>query len=218
MMMFNFTQITLLVGKYNKNTGIVDMLGTGFLVSTDGKVVTARHVIGNEINDLCVLLPNISNINVYQDISDSSCRPVNAIIEDINPITDLCILKSDLNYNGILPQLESLDNISVGEKIGMFGFPHCVLGRRVLTYQETEIGAKMYLETASIKSKYATINIQTRPGQSGSLIFSLQSGAIIGLLIGTYAPSSGFVIAGINTHELNQTSYCISANYIKEML
>ena len=51
-MMFNFTQITLLVGKYNKNTGIVDMLGTGFLVSTDGKVVTARHVIGNEINDL----------------------------------------------------------------------------------------------------------------------------------------------------------------------
>ena len=66
--------------------------------------------------------------------------------------------------------------------------------------------------------KYATINIQTRPGQSGSLIFSLQSGAIIGLLIGTYAPSSGVVIAGINTHELNQTSYCISANYIKEML
>ena len=54
MMMFNFTQITLLVGKYNKNTGIVDMLGTGFLVSTDGKVVTARHVIGNEINDLCL--------------------------------------------------------------------------------------------------------------------------------------------------------------------
>jgi len=37
-------------------------------------------------------------------------------------------------------------------------------------------------------------------------------------LIGTYAPSSGVIIAGINPHELNQTSYCISANHIKEML
>ena len=135
-----------------------------------------------------------------------------------NPITDLCILKTDLGFNGNLPPLESLDNIPVGEKIGMFGFPHCVMGRRVLTYQETEIGAKMLLETSGIKSKYATINIQTRPGQSGSLIFNIRTGAIIGLLIGTYAPASGVIIAGINPHELNQTSYCISANHIKEML
>ncbi len=28
----------------------------------------------------------------------------------------------------------------------------------------------------------------------------------------------GVIIAGINPHELNQTSYCISANHIKEML
>ena len=67
----------------------------------------------------------------------------------------------------------------MGEKIGMFGFPHCVMGRRVLTYQETEIGAKMLLETSGIKSKYATINIQTRHGQSGSLIFNIRTGAIL---------------------------------------
>ena len=160
--MFDFTQITLVIGKCNKNTHAIDMLGTGFLISNEGKVVTARHVVGNETNDLCVLLPHIPNINVYQDVTDLSCRPATAIIEDINPITDLCILKTDLGFNGNLPPLESLDNIPVGEKIGMFGFPHCVMGRRVLTYQETEIGAKMLLETSGIKSKYATINIQTR--------------------------------------------------------
>lgn len=216
--MFDFTQITLVVGKYNKDTQLVDMLGTGFLISNDGKVITARHVIGNEYNNLCVLLPHIPNINVYQDVTDFSCRSTSAVVEDINPITDLCILKTGLIFNGTLPSLESLDNIYVGEKIGMFGFSHCVMGRRVLTYQETEIGAKMLLETSGVKSKYATINIQTRPGQSGSLVFNLKTGAIIGLLIGTYAPSSGVIIAGINPHELNQTSYCISANHIKEML
>lgn len=57
-------------------------------------------------------------------------------------------IKNGFRFNGNLPPLESLDNIPVGEKIGMFGFPHCVMGRRVLTYQETEIGAKMLLETS----------------------------------------------------------------------
>lgn len=44
--MFDFTQITLVIGKCNKNTHAIDMLGTGFLISNEGKVVTARHVVG----------------------------------------------------------------------------------------------------------------------------------------------------------------------------
>ncbi len=216
--MFDFTQITLVIGKRDKVSGFIQMLGSGFLISNYGKVVTARHVVGNETEGLCVLMPHIPNINAYQDLSDTSCRSVPAIVEDINPITDLCILKTDLRFNGQLPKLDSLDSVLVGERIGIFGFPHCVMGRRVLTYQETGIGAKMLLETSGIKSKYATINIQTRPGQSGSLVFDLKTGFIVGLLIGAYSPESGVIIAGINPHELNQTSYCISANHIKEML
>lgn len=216
--MLDFSQIVLIIGKLNTNTQLVEMLGTGFLVSNNGKIVTARHVIGNEINNLCVIVPNILNINVYQDVNDTSCNAVSATVLEVNPFTDLCILETTLEFSGKLPPLESLDGISVGENVGMFGFPHCVMGRRVLTYQEAEIGAKMLLETSGIKSKYATINIQTRPGQSGSIVFNKNTGAIVGLLIGTYAPFSGVIIAGINPHELNQTSYCISANHIKEML
>ena len=216
--MIDFSQITFVIGVHDHTEGVVRMLGTGFLISNDGKIVTARHVVGNETKDLVVLMPHISNIDEYQDTTDNSCRTIPAIVEDINPVTDICILKTQLNYPGILPSLESLDNTKVGERIGMYGFPHCVMGRRVLTYQEAEVGAKMLLGSSGIKSKYATINIQTRPGQSGSIVFNTKTGAILGLLIGTYAPSSGVIIAGINPHELNQTSYCISANHIKEML
>ncbi|WP_455633997.1 S1 family peptidase [Parabacteroides sp.] len=217
-MMIDFSQITLVVGVLDRTEKVINMLGTGFLISNDGKIVTARHVVGNKTNDLVVLMPHIKNINEYQDTTDSSCKPVPAFIEDINPVTDICILKTGLKVEGTLPSLDSLDNIKVGDKIGMFGFPHCVMGRRVLTYQEAEIGAKMLLESSGIKSKYATINIQTRPGQSGSIVFNANTGTIVGLLIGAYAPNSGVIIAGINPHELNQTSYCISANHIKEML
>lgn len=216
--MCDFTQIAFAIGRVDKASGLIHMLGSGFLISNDGKVVTARHVIGNEADNLCILLPHIPHIDAYQDVTDSKCQHVPAIVEDINPFTDLCILSTNLRVSGVLPVLESLDDTLVGEKVGMFGFPHCVMGRRVLTYQGTEIGAKMLLETSGIKSKYATINIQTRPGQSGSLVFNLKNGAIIGLLIGTYAPPSGVIIAGINPYELNQTSYCISADHIKEML
>lgn len=214
--MINFTQITFIIG--HSSTNGVQMLGTGFLISTDGKIVTPRHVIGNIFNGLCILMPNISYINEYQDANPTTCNYKYATIYAIDPIHDICILKSEFNYNEELPKLDNLDNIDVGNKIGMFGFPHCVMGRRVLTYRESEIGAKMLLETSGIKSKYASVNIQTRPGQSGSLVLNLKNKNIVGMLIGTYAPSCSVTIDGINPHELNQDSYCICASYIKEML
>ena len=150
--MIDFSQITLVIGVHDRTEGVIRMLGTGFLISNDGKIVTARHVVGNETKDLVVLVPHVRNIDEYQDTTDTSCKSVSAIIEDINPVTDICILKIQLNFPGALPPLESLDNIKVGERIGMYGFPHCVMGRRVLTYQEAEIGAKMLMESSGIKS------------------------------------------------------------------
>ena len=216
--MYDFTSIMLIIGRKEEGSDKIMMLGSGFFVSNDGKIVTARHVVGDLQKDLFVILPNIPNINTYQDVADLNCQCLSVTIEDVNPITDLCILKIVGTFSSPFPVLGSLDSVIVGQRVGIFGYPHCVHGRRVLTYQETEIRAKMLLETSCIKSKYATINVQTRPGQSGSIIYDIHSGTILGLLIGSYAPPSGISIAGINPYELNQTSYCISANHIKEML
>lgn len=216
-MIVNFTQNTLVIGQITPDG--VKMLGTGIMVSNSGKVATARHVVGNITDGLCILMPQIMHIDMYQDVADNRCNTIAATIEDINPITDICILQGHkFGFWGTLPELGSLDEVHVGEKVGMYGFPHCVMGRRVLTYRGAEIGAKMLLESSGIKSKYATLNVQTRPGQSGSLIFSQRTGHVVGMLIGTYAPPCGVSIAGINPLELNQDSYCISASYIREML
>lgn len=213
-----FTQIVVTVGKITAKS--VEMLGTGFIISNDGKIVTTKHVVGADPTGLVILMPKINNINDYQDTTDKTCQPIPVKIVDIDPLKDLCILKADIKFSGNLPILGSFDNIKIGEELGIFSFPHCVAGRRVLTFQKAELGAKILLDSNSIKSKHGVINTQSRPGQSGGLIFSNRTQQIVGVLIGAYAPiqNGGISLGGINPQELHQTTHCISAEYISEML
>ena len=216
-MMNNFTQIICVVGKSNPD-GIL-MLGTGFIISRSGLIVTTKHVVGSDDSRLVLLMPHINLFDEYQDISNTRCNAVPIKIKEIDPIKDLCILQAiGITCNSILPTLGSLDNVHIGDKVNIFGFPHCVEGRRVLTYQETEIGAKILLDSNGVKSKHAVINTQSRPGQSGSMIYHQPTNSVVGVLTGAYAPHSGISIGGINPRELHQTSHCISAEYINKML
>ncbi|OEE76196.1 hypothetical protein A1OQ_06670 [Enterovibrio norvegicus FF-162] len=216
-MLNNFTQYVFVVGRLVD--GQINMLGTAFIVSSDGCFSTPRHVIGDDPSGLVLLLPKISNISDYQDTTDNTCRYSAATILEVDPCKDIAILKSDLRLNWPFPKLGSFDELVPGEEIEIYGYPHCVTGRNVLTVQKAEIGSKVLLSSKGVKSKHAVINTQSRPGQSGSMIYSRRLNQIVGMLIGTYVPpGAGVVVGGINPHELNQTTQCISAHYIKEML
>lgn len=212
-----FTQLVLTIGKLGPNG--IQMLGTGFLVTKDGKIATTRHVVGDDDKNLVVLYPHINHINDYQDTTDLSCKPIHAVISEVDPFRDLVIIKADLSFTGSIPDIDSFDNTNIGDSVGIFGFPHCIEGRRVLTFQNAEVGAKILLDSNSIKSKYAVINTQARPGQSGSLIICPRTQKIVGILVGAFAPAGGGIsLGGINPRELHQTTHCISAEYIKEMI
>ena len=212
-----FTQLVLVVGRITPKG--VDMLGTGFLVTKDGRIATTRHVVSTEDVNLIVLAPQITDINEFQDISDKRCQPVGARIDEMDPIRDLAILRADLSFPGDLPAIGDFDSENVGDEVGIFGFPHCVKGRRALTFQKGEIGAKVLLESNGVVSKHAVINTQAQPGQSGSPIFSTRTQTICGVLMGAWALPGGTVtVAGVDPRGLHQTTHCISAEYIREML
>jgi len=80
------------------------------------------------------------------------------------------------------------------------------------------VGAKVLLNSSGVKSKFCVINTQTRPGQSGSIIYSPTQNKIIAILIGAFVSSSGISLGGINPRELHQTTQCLSAEYIKNMI
>ena len=81
------------------------------------------------------------------------------------------------------------------------------------------IGAKILIDTNGIKLKNIVLNIQSRPGQSGSPIVIPGKRTISGILIGSYAPqvNGSISIGGIDPQTLHQTTHAISAEYIKEM-
>jgi hypothetical protein len=212
--------IVYVIGTVNQEKKIFEMLGSCFLIKNNGTIVTSMHVIQNKMN-LAILKPDVIdlNLNSYQDTTNKQAHPITVEVIEVDPIRDIAILKADLTLSGALPDIDSFDNICIGEDLLIFGFPHCSEpnGRKVLTFQKAVLGAKVLLECNSIKVKHGVVNIQSRPGQSGSIIMAAKNNKIVGMLIGTFAPSHGVIINGINPAELNQTTHCISAEYIKNL-
>ena len=216
-----FTQCTLVIGRSGPQG--IQMLGSGFICSNQGdeiKIATTKHVIEGDDRNLVILMPSIRDINEYQDTSDNRCTPFPVTISEIDTFRDIAILSTNLSYGETLPQISSFEDINVGDELTIYGFPHCVEGRRVLTQQIAHLGAKIYLQSGLFKVKHGVINTQSRPGQSGSMIYSHTKNKVVGMLIGAFATSNrdGISLGGINPRELHQTTHCISAEYINNML
>ena len=212
--------LVLMIGIKNANND-VQLLGSCFALPVNGLFVTCRHVIGDNTDNL-VLTSSLTegDINGYQDTANQHCNFIDVVsIESVNPLCDLVILKA-ISPNLNFAPLGTLDEVQVGDEVEVVGYPHCVHDwqMHVLTVQKTMVGAKILRESQGLKYKYAILNIQTRPGQSGSVVFCPRLQKVVGILVGGYAPASGIIVGGINPHELNQTSFCLSAQYISEML
>lgn len=213
------TQFVLTIGR--KEESAIIMLGTGVLIAGGKYIVTPRHVVGDRDDALCVILPTIHNFDEYQDTSVNTCSFAKVKIKKSDPFRDIVLLEpKDVLVNGIIPTVPigQADDICTGDEVYIIGFPHCTEGRRVLTMQKAMVGAKILLNSSDIKAKYFVINTQTRPGQSGSMIYSHEKNKMVGMLIGAFAPDSGISLGGINPRELHQTTQCVSAEYIYNMI
>lgn len=202
----------------------VSLLGSGFILNKAGLIATAAHVTNMDDKNLVVVFsPQLYNdplgINSYQDTSNTNVQCISASIFKLDSIRDICILKITNQVQSNI-RIVSTDAISVSEGLCVVGYPHCNMGRMVLTFQETTVGAKILLQTASIKSKHLVLNIQTRPGQSGSPVFRSIDSALVAMVIGSYAPrsSGGVSIEGVDPLTLHQTTHAVSAEYILKMI
>ncbi|MGN7857985.1 S1 family peptidase [Bacillus subtilis] len=198
------------------NTNGVQLLGTGFVVG-EGLIATTKHVTNGDESNLHIIMPKY-NLSDYQDTSDKQVNIMTAEIFAIDPIKDICILKIQASVTPPY-RLIGTDNVQPGTSVVVFGYPHANYGRFVLTQQNTQIGAKILIDSYGIKSKHIVLNTQARPGQSGGPIFDSSFQYVIGMLMGSYVPGEGGIsLGGIDPHTLHQTTHVISSEYIMEMI
>lgn len=194
-------------------------LGTCSLINKTNIIVTAAHVVNGSDKNLCIMINNINN--GYQDTNPANHSFATVKIKSINPIYDLCVLEI-IGTNPVKSNISiaTTDEVMVGDNLKTFGFPHSDLGRLVLTYQNTEVGAKIIMYNNKIPSKHMVLNVQARPGQSGSPVLDILRNKLIGILIGPYVPNkkSSIMIGGIDPQTLHQTTHVVSAEYLKEMI
>jgi len=225
-MFSNINNYVFSVGRITSGGKSISLLGTAFAIEKFGFFATAAHVVNCNDTDLVIIPNNITSIHDYQDTSQTQVQYFRAQIVEINPIGDVCILQAPLLSFSLFPllvtpfALSSTDNVKVGSEVLSFGYPHCDHSRRVLTQQHMHIGAKILIDVEGIKFKNIILNIQARPGQSGSPIIHPVTNEIIGMIIGPYVPESngGILLGNIDPETLHQTTHAISAEYIKEML
>lgn len=211
-----FAQIVLTIGRKKEN--YVEMLGTCFIINEGQHIVTPRHVVGDSDENLVVLISNIKKFDEYQDTTIKECSFIDVKIVASDPFRDIVILKTVHPIRIPKVILGSTDELEIMDELHIIGFPHCTEGRRVLTVQKADLGAKVLLEGNNIKSKNIVVNTQTRPGQSGSLVYDAKRDKIVAMLLGAFSPQSGISLGGINPRELHQTTHCISGEYILNMI
>jgi S1-C subfamily serine protease len=198
----------------------IALLGTAFAVGKQ-RIATTAHVAGATDKDLVMIVPR-GDIGSYQDTTDNSVQTVDVSIAEYDPIKDIAILSFDgkIKFSQLSHTLGSIDETPVGTEIFTLGYPHADHGRMVLTYQRSDVGARILLGSQGIKTKHMVLNSQARPGQSGSPIFNLAGNKVIAMLIGSYAPGGGggISLVGVDPATLHQTTHAISAEYIGELL
>lgn len=196
------------------------LLGTGVVVA-EGLLATALHTIGADDRNVVVIPPRHDNIDVYQDPSDRRVSTVPVKLVGADPFRDLCLIQlpPEVRYQAHI-SIGGTDEIPTGAAVTAWGFPHANNGRMVLTVQRSHIGARVMLENSTIKSKHIILNTQTTRGQSGSPVFAIETGRLVAIIVGSYAPGagSGIRLGDIDPFTLHQTTHAVSAEYIGEML
>jgi serine protease Do len=151
-------------------------LGSGFIISEDGLVVTNAHVVGDA-----------DQVEVVLDDD----RTVEAEVRGVDPLTDLALL--ELEADETFPHVDFADSgqVQVGDRVVAIGNPFGLGGTvtaGIVSAKSRRIGAGPY-------DDFLQIDAPINRGNSGGPTFNLD-GQVVGVNTAIFSPSGGSVGIG----------------------
>jgi len=166
----------------------ISSLGSGFVITKDGYIITSFHVVGaiNVDKQLNKISPRYSNdIQIRFNNGEQVKADVAVDNTDLRPIIfDYCILKiqkTDLNYLS----LGGFGNVEEGSTIYFCGYP---FGKNFLTTHKGMISSKHVIESQfnvngrNIKYKILQIDGSINKGNSGGPLLAYDNNNVIGIV------------------------------------
>src|SRR5262252_3990312 len=148
-------------------------LGSGVVISSDGYVVTNNHVVGDNMREITVALPNK--------------REVRGRLVGSDPATDIALLKLNVSGLPVIPWGDSAQ-LKIGEWVLAIGSPfqlsNTVTAGIVSATGRTNVGFADYEDFIQTD---AAIN----PGNSGGALVNTR-GELIGINTGIFSQSGGY--------------------------
>ena len=148
-------------------------LGSGVIISTDGYVVTNNHVVGDNVREITIALPDK--------------REIKGNVIGIDPATDIALLKIGVTGLPVVPWGDSTQ-LKVGEWVLAIGSPfqlsQTVTAGIVSATGRANMGFADYEDFIQTD---AAIN----PGNSGGALINSR-GELVGINTGIYSESGGY--------------------------
>jgi S1-C subfamily serine protease len=165
--------------------------GTGFLISSDGIIVTAYHVVEGA-TDIQVRFPSGKWL---------SAKPIKH-----SRATDLAILKADIATPHYLT-LAAMNNVKQGQGVFTLGYPVADLLGEEVKYTAGNISSLTGLQG---EDSLMQITVPVQPGNSGGPLVN-KSGEVVGVITSSAAVAEFFRIAGSLPQNVN---WAVKASYI----
>src|SRR5438132_5105703 len=148
-------------------------LGSGAVISPDGYVITNNHVVGDNVREITIALPDK--------------REIRGKVIGTDPATDIALLKIDVKGVPVLPWGDS-SSLKVGEWVLAIGSPfqlsQTVTAGIVSATGRTNVGFADYEDFIQTD---AAIN----PGNSGGALINSR-GELVGINTGSFSESGGY--------------------------
>ncbi len=181
-------------GQYDYNHQPIKWLGSGVIVSENGIIITAGHMVKNATQIKVIL---------------NDCREYDTVDFEYEDVTDLGIIKIDANDLLITP-IDKLNNKVLGDLVFTVGSPFGKVLFNTVTVGVIS-GLKRDIPFFGEKLLFQ-IDAGTAPGKSGGGVFNSQ-GNLIGIMVGTHCQYDSInlcIPANIKRYTLDK--YCANKN------